>query len=143
MAKKSAWEKMRCGKRPKVVLNLPAALQKWFPPGTPQEARTMLVSCPEEVESFIASLAPGRCITLSELRAELARRHDAAIACPLSTAIFVNLVARAYAEREAETGKESIGWWRVLGAGGKLNPKFPGGTAEQRRRLAEEGILLP
>jgi alkylated DNA nucleotide flippase Atl1 len=54
----------------------------------------------------------------------------------------VNIVARAYAEREAETGKCEVAWWRVLRGDGSLNPKLPGGIAEQRRRLAEEGIAL-
>lgn len=102
----------------------------------------MLISSPEEVEHFIAEIPPGRAITLTQLRQELARRHNAAIACPMSTAIFVNIVARAYAERETKEGKPSIGWWRVLTSTGKLNPKFPGGAQEQARRLRAEGVSL-
>lgn len=144
MAKtKSAWDKMRCGKQPHIEKNLSTAFAKWFPPGTPQKDRSMLISTPEEVEQFIATIPAGRVVTMKELRAELAQRHGALIACPMSTAIFVNVVARAYAEREETTGEKSIGWWRVLTGDGKLNPKFPGGTAEQARRLAAEGVKLP
>lgn len=140
---KSAWEKMRCGKQPHVETKLPAMVGKWMPPGLPPEKWSMLISSPEEVEQFIAELTPGRVVTLLEMRQELAKRHNAAITCPMSTAIFVNVVARAYAEREEKEGKPSIGWWRVLSGAGKLNPKFPGGAAEQARRLREEGIVVP
>lgn len=146
-ARKTAWEKMRCGKSPVVVRDLPAAMErgigKWFPPGTPPSKRTMLVSSPEEVEQFIAAIPPGQVVRMEDMRAELAARHGATICCPLTAAIFANIVARAYAEREAETGEASIGWWRLLASKGKLNPKYPGGTVEQARRLAAEGIVLP
>ena len=48
------------------------------------------------------------------------------------------------AEEDAAAGKSNITpWWRVLTTDGKPNPKFPGGGAEQRRRLADEGVILP
>lgn len=133
---------MRCGKKPCVKTDLPEAIAKWMPPDLPRDRWSMLISSPEEVEAFIAQIPPGHTITLTQLREELARRHNAAVACPMSTAIFVNIVARAYAERERNEGKTSIGWWRVLSSAGKLNPKFPGGADEQARRLQAEGISL-
>ncbi len=30
-------------------------------------------------------------------------------------------------------------WWRVLKSDGTLNPKMPGGVAEQKKRLQAEG----
>jgi alkylated DNA nucleotide flippase Atl1 len=140
--KKTAWEKMRCGKQPHVEKDLPEAIGKWMPEGLPRKKWSMLISSPEEVEAFIAQIPKGRTVTLSEMRQELARRHGAAIACPMSTAIFVNIVARAYAEKEEAEGKPGIGWWRVLTGAGKLNPKFPGGVVEQARRLRAEGVAV-
>jgi alkylated DNA nucleotide flippase Atl1 len=126
--KKTAWEKMRCGKKPHVVAEY--------------RGRSMLVSSPEEVESVMAVIPRGRVMTLTELREELARRHGAETTCAMSTAIFANIVARAWEERERETGEPGVPWWRLLRADGKLNPKFPGGAAEQARRLAGEGLEL-
>ncbi len=137
---KTAWEKMRCGKTPKIVNDLPAALDKWFPPNTPPAERSMLISSPEEIERFIAAIPPGHVVRMEEMRAELARRHGAAICCPMTAAIFANIVARAYDEREQQSGEPSIPWWRLLAAKGKLNPKYPGGAAEHARRLRAEGI---
>ena len=128
MKKKTAWEKLKCGKSPKIVEDY--------------KDGPMLVSTPEEVESEVAKIPKGHVITLTQLRDELARQHGAALTCPMSTAIFLNVVARAHAEREAETGKPGVPWWRVLRANGKLNDKFPGGEAEQARRLRLEGLEL-
>jgi alkylated DNA nucleotide flippase Atl1 len=126
MKKKTAWEKLKCGKQPKIVEDY-------------KDGR-MLVSTPEEVESFVAKIPAGHVITLSELRNQLAHAHGADLTCAMSTAIFLNVVARAHAERETETGKPGVPWWRVLRANGSLNDKFPGGAAEQARRLRLEGL---
>lgn len=128
MKKKSAWEKLKCGKQPHIVPEY--------------QGQPMLVSSPEEVEGVVAQIPPGHTMTLTQLRQELAHRHGVEHTCPMSTAIFVNIVARAHAEREEETGQPGVPWWRVLRADGSLNEKFPGGAREQARRLAEEGIAL-
>ena len=128
-------EKLRTAKSPKIVSELPDALRRWLPDGK----GTMVVSTPEEVESIIQTIPPGQALTLTQLRAEIAHRHGATIACPMSTAIFVNLVARAWVEEEERTGKTGAPWWRVLRGDGSANPKFPGGAVEQLRRLRAEG----
>lgn len=128
MKKKTAWEKLKTGQQPKIVADY--------------KDGPMLVSTPEEVESCIAKIPRGKVLTTTDLRAQLAASHGVAICCPMSTGIFVNIVARAHHEREATTGQPGVPWWRVVKPGPKLNEKFPGGTAEQRRRLAAEGILI-
>jgi hypothetical protein len=47
------------------------------------------------VDALIRKLKLGEVITLDDLRAALARRHQVAVACPVSTAIFANMSARA------------------------------------------------
>lgn len=128
MKKKTAWEKMKCGKSPKIIED--------FKDGP------MLISTPEEIEGEVAKIPQGHVVTLTQLREELARQHGAALTCPMTTAIFLNVVARAHVEREEETGKPGVPWWRVLRPNGKLNDKFPGGAAEQARRLRLEGLEL-
>jgi alkylated DNA nucleotide flippase Atl1 len=100
----------------------------------------MLISTPEEVEAFIAAIPQGQVVRIEDMRQELAYRHGAFITCPMTAAIFANIVARAYTEREESTGEPSIPWWRLLASKGRLNPKYPGGAAEQARRLREEGV---
>jgi alkylated DNA nucleotide flippase Atl1 len=65
-----------------------------------------------------------------------------AVACPVSTAIFANMSARAAEERLAlgVPPGELTPWWRVLRKGGFLNPKLPGGVERQAALLQAEGI---
>jgi hypothetical protein len=138
--RKTAQDHLNSGRQPHIV--------EMIPPGAPgfREAAggAMVVSSPREVDGLVRQLRPGEVITLDALRAALARRHAVAVACPVSTAIFLNMVARA-AEERRELGvpdHELAPWWRVLKTGGFLNPKFPGGTDRQAELLAGEGIRV-
>lgn len=137
-ARKSAISHLTGGRTPHIV--------HMIPPGAPgfREAMggAMVVSSPAEVDGLIRSLMPGEVITLDDLRAALARRHQVAVACPVSTAIFANMGARA-AEEQRSLGvppDQLTPWWRVLKRGGLLNPKLPGGVEAQAFRLREDGI---
>lgn len=130
---KSAIDRLSASKEPHIVSPIP--------PGFPgaDTASSMVVSSPREVDALLRSIPPGRLATLDEVRAHLARRHGAAIACPVSTAIYINVAARA-AEEFAALGEEAITpYWRVLRPGGRLNEKYPGGVQAQRARLEAEG----
>ena len=141
MAKrKTALEHLQSGREPHIV--------HMIPPGAPgyreADGGAMVVSSPSEVDALVRCLQPGELVTLDELRAAIARRHAVAVACPVSTAIFLNMCARASEERR-EIGipdNELTPWWRVLKKGGFLNPKFPGGTDHQSELLKTEGIRV-
>ena len=121
---KSALDHLRGGRTPHIV--------HMIPPGAPgfREANggAMVVSSPAEVDALVRGVGPGEVITLDDLRAALARRHGVAVACPVSTAIFAGMSARAAEElRQAGAARETLTpWWRVLKRGGFLNPKLPG-----------------
>jgi hypothetical protein len=65
----------------------------------------------------VAQIPPGNTMILTQLRQEWAHRHAVEHTCPMSTAIFLNLAARAHAGREEETGKPGVPCWRVLRGG--------------------------
>jgi hypothetical protein len=139
MAKrKSSIDHLESGRQPHIV--------HMIPPGAPgfREAAggAMVVSSPAEVDGLVRQLRAGEIITLDELRRAIARRHDVAVACPVSTAIFLNMCARAAEERRSMGVPEGelTPWWRVLKKGGFLNPKYPGGTEQQAAYLAAEGV---
>lgn len=69
---------------------LPDGVADWAPPG-----RSMVVSSPGEVYEPMLLAPEGRLISLDRLRDTLAARHGASIACPVSTAIFINVAAQA------------------------------------------------
>ncbi len=120
-------------KQPKIVERLPDDVP-WAPNGA-----SMVVSTPWEVNAIISSIPAGKLLTITEIREFLAQKHHTDIACPVSTGIFINIVARAAQEMRSE-GKRAIApYWRVLRADGSLNPKYPDGAEGQQRLLETEG----
>lgn len=137
---KSALDHLNSGKAPHIV--------HMIPPGAPgyreADGGAMVVSTPAEVDALVRNIAPGEVATLDDLRAALARRHHVAVACPVSTAIFANMSARAAEERRAhgQAPETLTPWWRVLRKGGFLNPKLPGGVERQAMLLAADGVKV-
>lgn len=84
----------------------------------------------------------GRVTTINRLRAAIARQHGATIGCPITTGIFAWIAAHAAEELVAAGQKRITPWWRTLKGNGQLNPKYPGGIAEQARRLRAEGHTI-
>lgn len=138
--RRSALDHLDSGREPHIV--------PFVPPGAPgfAEARggSMVVSSPKEVDALIRLVEPGEVLTLDDLRAVLARRHAVAVACPVSTAIFANMSARAAEERRAMGADPGTltPWWRLLRKGGFLNPKLPGGVERQAALLQAEGVRV-
>lgn len=138
--KKSAIDHLNNGREPHII--------HLIPPGAPGYAEAkggaMVVSSPAEVDALIRRIEPGEVVTLDDLRADLARRHKVAVACPVSTAIFANMAARAAEERRQRgvPQAELTPWWRVLRKGGFLNPKLPGGVERQAALLQNEGVRV-
>jgi hypothetical protein len=141
MAKrKTALDHLNSGREPHIV--------HVIPPGAPgyreADGGAMVVSSPAEVNAMVRRLKAGEVVTLDELRTAIARKHAVAVACPVSTAIFLNMCARA-AEEQREMGvpdAELTPWWRVLKKGGFLNPRYPGGTDYQTSLLEAEGVRV-
>ncbi len=136
--KKSAIDHLNSGRTPHIIHMIP----KGAPGYAEARGGAMVVSSPAEVNDVIRKVQPGEVITLDDLRAVLARKHKVAVACPVSTAIFANMTARA-AEEMRQHGvafADLTPWWRVLRKGGFLNPKLPGGVARQAALLQAEGV---
>ncbi len=100
---------------------------------------TLVIAAPIEVDALMRQVKKGQLTTIDAIRAALAKRHRATIACPMTTGMFANFAAHAAAD-EAAAGKVRVTpYWRTLKAGGELNPKFPGGIEVLRSRLEAEG----
>ncbi len=121
----------------KIVRELPDGVKNWAPPGG-----SMVVSSPREVNELMALVPLGQVITLDELRDALATRHGTSIACPVSTAIFINIAAQAAQDWQAMGRDDTIAWWRTLKSGGALNERYPGGTDAQAAKLESEGHVI-
>jgi alkylated DNA nucleotide flippase Atl1 len=117
---------------PKVGPILPTMSKSWG-------EGTMVVPAPLEVDAIMKRVPEGKLITIQEIRAILAKRHGATIACPLTTGIFAWIAANA-AEEDIECGRDdATPYWRTLKSGGLLNEKYPGGVIAQKEKLEAEG----
>lgn len=134
MRTKKTWnEKLADAKDlPRVIKLTGAARRRWG-------GATMVIAAPAEVDKLMKRVPKGRVTTINALRGALARAHRVEAACPITTGIFAWIAAHAAEESAAAGMKRTTAWWRTLKGAGELNPKYPGGVAEQQRRLAAEG----
>ena len=103
---------------------------------------TMLIPTPKLVEELLRRIPKGKLVTVGEIRKRLAADFAADVTCPLTTGIFVRIVAEA-AEEDRANGRQRIApYWRVVKDDGGLNPKFPGGEQLQTRYLRREGFSV-
>lgn len=132
---KSAIEK-RDGAAAAKVEELTEAKGTAYPPGR------MLVSSPLEVDAVVRRIPEGRVLTVGALRANLARNHRADYTCPMTTGIFLRIVAEAAEEERAAAGGRIAPYWRVVHDDGTMLDKVPGGADLQARRLDGEGVVI-
>jgi alkylated DNA nucleotide flippase Atl1 len=130
----SAVDRLNAAKPIRIVRDLPEGVRNWAPPGG-----SMVVVNAKEVDAVIRRVPHGRLTTLDHIRAHFAERFGTSIACPVSTAIFINIAARAAEEMRADGLADVTPWWRVLRVDGMLNEKYPGGIGLQRALLELEG----
>jgi hypothetical protein len=118
------------------IVETPAAMAKRLGPGT------MLIPKPLDVDAVIRKTKKGKLVTVSEIRARLARDNRVDVTCPLTTGIFIRIAAEA-AEEDLRDGRRNVTpYWRVVKDDGSLNEKFPGGVKAQSRHLREEGHAI-
>jgi hypothetical protein len=102
----------------------------------------MLIPTPLLVDGMLRKVPKGKLITVGRIRETLARDHRANVTCPLTTGIFLRIVAEAAEEDRAKGAKRLSPYWRVVRDDGGLNPKFPGGVDQQARYLRAEGFAV-
>jgi len=108
-------------------------MQKRFGTGT------MLIPKPLDVNTLIRKVQKGKLVTVTQIMDKLAKDAHASCACPMTTGIFLRIVAEVAEEDLKSSKKDVTPYWRVLKFDGSLNIKFPGGTQTQAARLREEG----
>jgi hypothetical protein len=118
---------------PKVVQLNAAAAKRWG-------GATLAIAAPRDIDALMRTVPRGRVTTINELRAAVAKKYSAEAGCPITTGIFAWIAANA-AEETAMAKNDTVPtpYWRTLKSGGEVNPKYPGGVAAQRRKLAAEG----
>ena len=102
-------------------------------------AGTVVIPAPMEVDEMMRKVPEGKVTTIGEIRAALAKKHQATIGCPLTTGIFAWVAAHAAEEARQEGEKAITPYWRTLKADGVINEKYPGGVEKQKELLEKEG----
>ncbi|MED6341163.1 MAG: hypothetical protein VYC16_02455 [Pseudomonadota bacterium] len=117
---KTAIERLNKARSPKVVI-----LEKDF--AGIRAGSSMFVATPKIVDEFINKMPYGRFITMPELRADLAIEYDCDATCPVSTAIFLRVVAEAALEHLEQGAKTAdiTPFWRVVAPGDKVSARLP------------------
>lgn len=137
MTKKKSWrEKLFNSKDLPKVIEINEKMSKRWGKGT------CLIPAPYEVDEIMKRVPKGKLITVNEIRKILAKKHNATISCPITTGIFSWIAAHAAEESAAEGKKNITPYWRTLKTGGILNPKYPGGVENIKKKLEAEGHII-
>ncbi|NBN79317.1 hypothetical protein GWI72_13655 [Microvirga tunisiensis] len=117
---KKTWMQKLAGGKPPHVVQLESAFA-----GVPAGARLFIAS-PRLLDERIALIPRGMVRDPVDLRAELAAEQGADATCPVSTAIFLRIVAEAALERIAggTPAAEVTPFWRVIAPGSKIAGKL-------------------
>jgi len=140
MKTRKSWkEKLHTDQEAKVVV-IPEKMRKRF--GSLRKNATILIPRPLDVDALIRRVPRGRLVTQGQLRERLARDAAADVACPITTGIFVRIVAEAAAEADRAGKSRITPYWRVVREDGRLLEKLPGGLVAQADRLEAEGHAI-
>jgi len=133
-AKKKTWrQKLNDSKGLPRVEKITDAMSKRWGTGT------VVIPAPIEVDEMMRKIPMGKLVTINEIRAALAKKHNATIGCPMTTGIFAWVAAHAAEEQRLKGETNITPYWRTLKTGGLLNEKYPGGVEAQKKLLEREG----
>lgn len=102
----------------------------------------MLIATPKIIDEYVRAIPKGKAVSLQTMRKDLALTYGAEYTCPVTTGIFLRMVAEA-AHEQLESGKalkNVAPFWRVVEEQSPLNKKLsfgPDFVTEQRKK---EGI---
>jgi alkylated DNA nucleotide flippase Atl1 len=137
MKTRKSWREKIDGAKPAKVVPIPPKMKRMYG-SLPRNAK-ILIPHPADVEALLRKVPRGKLLTQTQLREKLARDAKADIACPITTGIFVRIVAEAAAESMREGKSRVTPYWRVIRDDGKLMEKLPGGPIAQAEQLRGEG----
>lgn len=135
-AKRKTWqEKLSDGRMPRIEKS-----DKDF--AGIRAGQRMLIPTPKLIDEYIRQIPKGRTVDVSTLRTDLALAHNAEVTCPLTTGIFLRIVAEAAFE-EHQNGKplsQITPFWRVIDEKSTTAKKLSFGTVFLQEQRKAEGI---
>jgi hypothetical protein len=86
----------------------------------------MLIATPKIIDKYIQEIGFGKRINIKTLRKDLAIAHNADYTCPVTTGIFLRIVAEANYEKlqQGKRFKEITPFWRAIEPNSALAKKL-------------------
>lgn len=102
---------------------------------------TMLISSPGEIANYLSRIPKDETRTMDRMRNELARKAGANAMCPVTTAIYLRVVAEvALADlAEGKRLEQVVPFWRVVLPGSKVAQKLSCGPDHLAHLAALDG----
>ena len=120
MTKKKSWlDKLNENKEPKIkrieidFADIPAG-------------STMFIATPKLIDQYIKEIGVGKRVDIKTLRKDLALEHKADYTCPVTTGIFLRIVAEANYEKlqQGKSLEEITPFWRAIEPNSTLAKKL-------------------
>lgn len=135
-SKRKTWaEKMKPGHSPKVEVT-----EKDFadiPAGS-----TMFIATPEIVDDYVRHIPEGHTTDIRQMRKDLAAANHAEYTCPVTSGIFLRIVAEKAWEdlQQGKPAKDVTPFWRIIDTKSPTAKKLTFGTAFLAQQRAKEGL---
>lgn len=101
---------------------------------------SMLIATPTIVDAYIQSIPKGKSSDLKTMRSDLAAEYHAEYTCPVSSGIFLRIVAEKAYEEYQQGKKKITPFWRVINPQSTTAKKLTFGTSFIQIKRIEEGI---
>jgi hypothetical protein len=103
---------------------------------------SMLIATPEIVEAYIRNIPKGTHTDMQQMRKDLAAEYNAEYTCPLTSGIFLRIVAEAaYEEYMAgKSIKKITPFWRMIDKKAPVSKKLTFGTDLIIEQRTKEGL---
>ena len=104
------------------------------------ENALMLIATPKIFADYISQIPAGTLVSMTDIRKDLALTHGATHTCPVTTGIFLRIVAELnYEKYQAGTPLNEITpFWRAIAPTAPLAKKLSFGTDFLQKNLAAE-----
>lgn len=100
----------------------------------------MLIATPQLIDQYIQEIGFGKRIDTKTLRKDLALEHNADYTCPVTTGLFLRIVAEANYEKlqQGKSVAEITPFWRVIEPNSTLAKKLTFGQAFLLQQIDNE-----
>lgn len=102
---------------------------------------TMLIATPKIIEDYISQIPKGKAVSPKTMRKDLALEYRAEYTCPVTTGIFLRIVAEANYEKYQQSNslRGIAPFWRVIIPDSPLAKKLTFGQEFiKKQRIAEK-----